>query len=91
MRVIVHAVGLLVVSGKVLDTCTHTVRLYTANVCSTGFSGHDRIFRIVLEITSAQRTAHYIHGRSQQDICSVFLDLLADRRSNLFYKFGIPG
>ena len=91
MRIVVHTVGLLVVSCKMLDAGTDTVRLDTAYVSRTGLSGHDRVFRIVLEITSAQRAAHYVYSRSKQDIGTVFLDFLADSRSYLLNEAGVPG
>ena len=91
MRIGIHAVGLLVVGGEVLDTCSDVVLLYTENICGSSSTRHHGILRIILEVTSAERVAHDVDGRGQQHIGTILLHFLTNGLSDLLDELCVPG
>ena len=87
----IHAVGLLVVGSKVLDAGTNIVLLNAGNVGSSRLTSNNRIFRVVLEVTSAQWVTHNVECRSQQYVGTIFFNLFTDSLSHLFNELGVPG
>ena len=87
----IHAVGLLIVGGEVLDTCTHVVFLHTDDVGSCGLTSYHGILGVVFEVTAAKRVAHDIEGRCQQHVGTIFLYLLTNSLTNFLYQLCVPG
>ena len=90
VRIVVHAVGLLVIGGKVLDARAHAVTLNTFDVGGCSLTDYQRVLTVVLEIAAAQRVAHDVHGWSQQHVGTVLLYFVADGSAHLLNEVGIP-
>ena len=90
MRIGIHAVGLLVVGSKVLDTRADIILLDTKDIGSSCLSCHNRILGIVLEVTSTERVTHDVECRRQQHIGTILLYLLTDCLSYLLDELGVP-
>ena len=69
---------------------TNALTLDTLDDGSANHSRHDRIFRIVFEVTSTQGIAVQVHTWSQDDVASIFECLIADGLSYLLHQFGVP-
>ena len=91
MCIVVHAVGFLIVGRKVLDAGTYIVLLHTGDIGSSSLTSHHGIFRVVLEVTTAQWVTHDVQGRGQQHVGTILFDLLADGLSHLLDELGVPG
>ena len=91
MRIRSHTVGFLVVHSKVLDTGTHTVALHTTYVGSGNLTRHQRVFGIILEVTSAKRVTVNVQRRSQQHVRTVFQHFVTDGLTYTFHQFLVPG
>ena len=84
------AVCLLVVQRKVLQAGRHMAALYAAHHGRRLFSRQERIFRIILKISSAQRAPVNVHGRRKPHIDVVFARLFSPGPSNLIDHIRIP-
>ena len=91
MRIRSHTVGFLVVHSKVLDTGTHTVALHTTYVGGGNLTRHQRVFGIILEVTSAKRVTVNVQRRSQQHVRTVFQHFVTDGPAYTFHQFLVPG
>ena len=60
------AAEFLTIDGEVLRTCGNAVTLDASNQARRHTTGDDRIFGIILEITTAQRVALNVHARTEQ-------------------------
>ena len=85
MRIRSHTVGFLVVHSKVLDTGTHTVALHTTYVGGGNLTRHQRVFGIILEVTSAKRVTVNVQRRSQQHVRTVFQHFVTDGLTYTFH------
>ena len=59
--------------------------------CSSHFSGNQRIFGIVLKVTSAKRISVDIHTRCKPDINTIVVCFHCCRFSYLLHQIYIPG
>ena len=92
MRVAEHSVIFLVVAGKVLDRYALAVyRLDTLGVSSGTKSCNQRIFRIILKVSSAQRISVNIHSGCEPEIYTEFLHLFTYKTAELLDKIEVPG
>ena len=78
------AAQLLAVDREMLRACGDAVALDAANEAGGHTAGDDRIFRIVLEVASAQRVAFDVHARSKQHVHVEIVSFLAERLAHLF-------
>ena len=88
--IVVHAVRLLVVGGKVLDARAHAVGLHTVDVGGSGLAGHQGVFRVVFEVAPAERAAHDVEGRGQEHVGAILLHLLSDGGAHLLNEGCVP-
>ena len=73
-----HTVVFLVVTCEMLDGCaTSIVGLYTFCHCCCDGSCHIRIFRIIFEVSSAERISVNVHSRSQPPKYSISVPIIA--------------
>ena len=82
-RVVVIAVGLLVVYGKVFQAGTCPPALDSVDISSSHFAGQHRIFRIIFMVTSAEHISHQVDTRCQQHIQTIILHLRTKSTSHL--------
>ena len=75
--IIGHTVNFLVVGCEVLYAHSHTVVLDAAYIGSGHFSGKERVFGEIFEITAAERVAVEVLARSQEHVGAVFLHFFA--------------
>ena len=85
------AAQLLTVDREMLRACGDAVALDAANEAGGHTAGDDRIFRIVLEVASAQRVAFDVHARAKQHVHVEIVSFLAERLAHLFGERRIPG
>ena len=85
-----HAALLLVIAREVLDAGRDPLLLNTAHIGRRHFAGEVRIFREILEVTSAQRVALDIHAGAEQDVDVHRRGFLAEIFAQLFAELGIP-
>ncbi len=85
-----EAVGLLVVAGKVLGAGADLAGLDASDESCSHFAGKKGIFRVVFEISAAERTSMNIHGGSQPDCNVVFLYFHAACPADFFEEFLVP-
>ena len=81
---------LLRVDGKVLGRDAYALALYALDDRRAYQSRHDRVFRVVFEVASAERVAVQVHAWSQHDVDTIFQRLVADGLSHLFHQVGVP-
>ena len=73
-----------------LQRSTDPLRLHATNHGYRHLTRQIRVFRIILEIASAQRVALNIDSRGQQHIRPVFQRFISHRRSDLLIQLRIP-
>ena len=82
-RVVVIAVGLLVVHGKVFQAGTCPPALDSIDIGSSPFTSQHRIFRIIFMVTSAKHISHQVDTRCQQHIQTIILHFHTQSTSHL--------
>ena len=87
----VEPVEFLIVSGEMLDGCSDSLALDSADVASRDPAGQKRIFGVIFEVSAAQRIALDVDARGEQDIDSIFENLIAYGPADLLDKRWIPG
>ena len=85
------AAQLLAVDREMLRACGDAVALDAANEAGGHTAGDDRIFRIVLEVASAQRVALNVHARAEQHVHVEIVRFLAQRLAHFLGERRIPG
>ena len=90
-RVVLVAVGLLVVEREMLDRGPDAVGLHSPDIRSGHFSGEQRILGEILVVTSVERIAVYVLARGQEHVHPVFESLVADGGGSLLDKRKVPG
>ena len=90
VSIVIHAVCLLVIGGKVLDAGTNVILLNTGDIGRSCLTSYNRILRVILEVTSAQRVTHNVEGRSQQHVGTILLHLLTNSLTYLLDELGVP-
>ena len=85
------AAQLLAVDCEMLRACGDAVALNAANQARCHTSGDNRIFGVVLEVTSAQRVALDVQARAKQHVHVKVVSFLAERFAHLFGERRIPG
>ena len=88
--IVAHAIGLLIVGSKMLDTGTDIVLLNTLDIGSSRLTGHNGIFTIVFEVTAAKRVTHDVQGWGQQHVGAILLHLLSHGDTHLFDQLSVP-
>ncbi len=88
--IVARAVGLLVVECEMLQRCPHAVALHTVYHGSADFSCKQRVFRVVLEVTSVERIAVDVGCRSKQHVHSVVLHLVTHCHTYALDESGVP-
>ena len=71
------------------DTCTLT--LYAVDISCGNLTSKQGVFRVVLEVATAEGIAMEVHARTQDDIAAIFLGLIADGLTDTSHEFGVPG
>ena len=89
-RVHRHAALLLGVDRKVLDTGIYSLALDALHVGSGHPARQIRVFREILEVSSAQRTSLDVHTGAEQNIDAHRLGLFAQRDADLCSEVLIP-
>ena len=84
-------IGLLGVYGEVLGRDTCALTLYAIDIGGSNLTGEQRVFRVILEVTAAERITVQVHARTKDDVAAVFFGLVADGLTHLAYQFGVPG
>ena len=74
-----------------LDGCSDSFALDSADVASRDPAGQKRIFGVIFEVSAAQRIALDVDARGEQDIDSIFENLIAYGSADLLDKRWIPG
>ena len=87
----VHAVGLLRVTCEVLHRCAHTLTLHASHIGSSDLTRHNRVFRVVFEVTSTERRTMDIHTWSKQHVATIFQYLIAYALAHLLHELRVPG
>ena len=90
-RVVVVAVGLLVVHGKVLQAGARALALHAVDVGGGHMARHYRVFGVILVVASAQHVADEVGPRRQQHVQTVVFHFLSQRGAYLEGSFRIEG
>ena len=90
LTVAVEALVLLIVGGKVLETCACTALLRTLHPCRAHCACNVGILGEILEITPTQWIALDVDAGAEHDVHAVGKPLLADGPALGFQQFGIP-
>ena len=85
------AAEFLTIDGEVLRTCGNAVTLDASNQARRHTTGDDRIFGVILEITTAQRVAFNVHARTEQYVYVKIVRFLAERFAHFLGECRIPG
>ena len=85
-----QSVGLLIVACKVLGAHAYALTLYAVDHGRTDKTCHERVFRIVFEVAAAERRAHDVHARTQNDVATVFQRLVTHGLAHALHQFGVP-
>ena len=88
--IVAHTIGLLVVGSKVLDTGTHIVLLNASDIGSSSLTCHNRVLRIVLEVTATKGITHDVQCGSQQYIGAILLYLFTNGLTYFFNELCVP-
>lgn len=83
--------GLLIVEGIVLDGCTYALALYTIDIGCSNVTGENGILTVILEVTASERITVQTDTRSQQHVCTILQDFIANGRTDFLYKLCVPG
>ena len=70
---------------------TSALTLYALDVGGCDLTCQQRVFRIIFEVTAAERVAVEVHARTEDHVTAIFLGLVADGLTHLTHEFGIPG
>jgi len=80
----------LIVAREVLGASSFAFALYSFSESRGEFAADKRVFRVIFEVSSAQRIAVYVHARAEKYVRVVMYHFFADFFIQLFYEFGIP-
>ena len=90
LAVAVEALVLLIVGGKVLETCACTALLRTLHPCRAHGARNVGVLGEILEIAPAQRVALDVDAGAKHDVNTVGKSLLADGFALGLQQLGIP-
>ena len=90
LTVAVEALVLLIVGGKVLETCARAALLRTLHPRRAHCARDKRVLGEILEIASAQRVALDVDAGAKHDVHTVGKSLLADGFALGLQQLGIP-
>ena len=84
-----HPARLLVICQKMLDACSHVFALYALDQRACHLRSNHGVFRIILEIPSAERGTFDIYGRPKNNANALRLAFLTQHLAHAGYQFPV--